>query len=816
MLHDVRFALRTLVRTPVFTAVAVLSLALGIGANSAIFSLLYQVLMRSLPVADPESIAVLHFEGTRNGSSSSDSDASVFSYPMYRYLRDRSQVFDGLIARSRADANVMSNGQAERAVAELVSGNFFPVLGVQPLLGRLFGAGDDVTPGAHPVAVLSYGYWTRRFGASSAILNQTIRINGVSMTVVGVAPRSFLGLIGGQSPDVFVPMAMRKLMNAGVDDLTQRRAHWLNMFGRLKPGVTRAQAQAALAPVHRGILEEELAANGRSSARYRERFLASQLSLEPAARGVNQLEKNWAKPLGMVMVMVGLVLLIACANVANLLVSRAAARRKEVTVRVAIGASRWRLARQFLTESLLLAGLGGAASLAFAYLVSKGLLALVSTNSLGGWLTPAVDLRLLAFTFTVSLLTGLLCGMAPAISGTRPVIARGHVRLRRLLVTAQVALSLVLLIAAGVFTRSLANLLHFNLGFRPERLLVFTINPALSGYPSASTASLVDRLRQRLAALPGVVFVAASRITPLSNSGSSENVTVEGYHAAEDENTDCETTAISPGYFRTLGVPLIAGREFSDADVGKPKTVIVNQAFVDHFLPGQIPLGRHMTQGAGDVKLDTEIVGVVGNTKHGSVRTKPPRFVYYPYKQVNNLREMTFLVRAGRDDAALAIQARAVVHEMDANVPVFRMQSMEVQIGRTVYLDRLIAWLAAGFGLLAMLLAGVGLYGVIAYVAAQRTREIGIRMALGATRGSIAWLVLREVAMMLLAGLAIGIPCALAAGQFAESQLFQIHAGNAAVIIGAVAVLTLAALAAGYLPARRAARLDPLRALRHE
>jgi predicted permease len=365
MWNDLRFALRTLTRAPLFAGVAVLSLALGIGANTAIFSLLYQVLMRSLPVQDPESIAVLHFEGARNGSSSSDSDASVFSYPMYRDLRDRNQVFDGLIARSGASANLIVNGQAERADAELVSGNFFPVLGVKPLFGRLFTAGDDVTPGGHPIAVLSYGYWTRRFGGSTAILNQTVRINGLSMTIVGVAPRHFLSLIGGQSPDVYVPLAMRALLNAGADDLTKRNSHWLNLFGRLKPGIARAQAQAALGPIYRGILEQELAAGPSSSARFRERFLAGRLSLEPAARGVNQLEKNWARPLGMVMVMVGLVLLIACANVANLLVSRAAARRREIAVRLAIGAGRWRLIRQFLTESLLLAAAGGVASLAF-------------------------------------------------------------------------------------------------------------------------------------------------------------------------------------------------------------------------------------------------------------------------------------------------------------------------------------------------------------------------------------------------------------------------------------------------------------------
>ena len=464
-----------------------------------------------------------------------------------------------------------------------------------------------------------------------------------------------------------------------------------------------------MGPLFRGILEEELAATPNSSARFRQRFLASRISVEPAARGVHQLEKDWAKPLQMVMVMVGLVLLIACANVANLLVSRAAARRREIAVRLAIGAGRWRLMRQFLVESLLLAGAGGVASIGVTYWVARGLLVLASTDSLGGWLTASVDLRLLAFTFAISLLTGLLFGLAPALSATRPdvvpalkdsaaSVTRGHLGLRRFLVAAQVALSLVLLIGAGVFARSLANLLHYDLGFRPERLLVFSINPALSGYRGAETAAFVDRIRTRLSSVPGVVSVAASQITPLSNSDSFANVTVEGYHAAEDENTDCQVTAISPGYFRTLGVPLIAGREFTAGDDARTsKVAIVNQAFVDHFFQGRNPLGRCMTPGSGTVKPDIEIVGVVGNTRQDSVREKQnARFFYLPYaQQQNNIRRMSILVRSGRDDQALPNQVRGIVHEMDPNIPVLKMQSMQTQVERTLYLDRLIAWLAA-------------------------------------------------------------------------------------------------------------------------
>jgi predicted permease len=621
---------------------------------------------------------------------------------------------------------------------------------------------------------------------------------------------------------------MRALMNNGANDLAQRDSYWLTLFAHLRPDMTLARAQASLAPIFRGILDQEAATLEIRSERFRRRFLSNRLTLEPAADGVNQLRRQWEKPLLVVMGMVVLVLLIACANVANLLMARAAARRREVAIRLAIGAGRVRLVRQFLVESLLLACAGGLLGLMLTHWITRTLIALVSEDEIGGWLNSSVDLRLLAFTFAVSLITGLLFGLVPALSATRPdvvpalkdfgaTVSRGHVRFRRSLVSAQVVLSLVLLIAAGLLVRSFTNLLHFDLGFRTEHLLEFSLNPNLSGYRGPATLALLDRLRERLGGLGGVTAVAASQTAPISNSHSSTNMTVEGYRAGEDENTDAEVDGISPGYFRTLGAPLIAGREFTPADgAAAPKVAIINQAFADRFFRGRIPLGLHITRGGGNVTPDIEVVGVVRNFKYSVREQRSTPFYYLPYAQQKDWRRITIFVRTASQQPALVTQVRQVVHEIDANLPLINVTWMPARVEESVYIEHLIAWLAGGFGLLAMLLAAIGLYGVIAYMVARRTVEIGIRMALGASRRRILWLVLREVSVLLAIGLAAGIPCAWLASGYLESQLFGIRAGDPGVIASAVAVLALAAFLPGYLPARRAASVDPLKALRYE
>jgi predicted permease len=604
-------------------------------------------------------------------------------------------------------------------------------------------------------------------------------------------------------------------------------AYFLNIFGRLKPGGSIAQAGASIETLYHALLEDDMARNN-ASQRFRQRAASNHVTLRPAAQGINQIRRHWEKPLVAVMAMVALVLLIACANVANLMIARASTRRREFAIRLALGARRWTLMRQLLVESLLLALAGGLAGLALAWWIAKGLIGLLPGDALGGWLSPEVDLPLLGFAFAVSLIAGLLFGLAPALSASRPdvvpalrdhgkTISRTQAGLRRLLVSAQVALSLVLLIAAGLFARSLTNLIRHDLGFRPERLLVFHTDPSRAGYKGEREQALVERVRQGLAALPGVTAVAAVQALPLSNSSSQTNVTVEGYHAAEDENTNCEFDLISPGYFGTLGVRLAAGREFTAADDGKNKKVaMVNEAFAKHFMQGRNPIGQHLAQGSGDGKLEIEIVGVVKNSTYSSINETTARFVYLPYLQRKDLWEIAFLVRTGRDDNTLAPSVRGVVRDIDSNIPLIDLRWMQEQVAQSISVERLTAWLASGFGILAMLLAVVGLYGVIAYIAARRTAEMGLRMALGATRGRIVGLVLREVLLLLGAGLAVGVPCAIAAGRYIESQLFGVNAGDPVTLIAAVAALTLAALAAGYLPARRAASIDPLEALRYE
>jgi predicted permease len=827
MLHDLRFSFRTLLRTPIFTMVAILSLALGIGANTAIFSLLDQVLFRLLPVRDQTRIVAFHIDGITAGTSRSDNSESVFSYPMYRDFRDRAQVFDGVIARSSAAVNISARDEAKQASAEIVSGNFFDMLGVHPVVGRLLSADDDIIPGGHPVIVLSYGYWTRTFAASTAILNQTIRVNGLSMTVVGVVQRDFRGLLAGQTPDIYAPIAMHAQLNPAVtENVLDRRYHWLNIFGRLKPGIGRQQAMAAVAPVFHAILEQEVAEQHRSSGRFRDRLLASKLELRPGSQGVNQLQARWERPLIAVMAMAGLVLLIACANIANLLISRAAVRSKEIAIRRAIGASRWALVRQLLVESLSISLAGGVLGLAFSYWIAKGLITLAPGRGFSGWVAAELDLRILAFTFAISVLTGLLFGLAPAASATRDDVssalkdhggAPAKVRLRSVLVAAQMALSLVLLIAAGLFVRSLTNLMHADLGFRAERLLSFSINPALKGYKAPEAMAVFDRLKDRLRTLPGVISVSAAQMAPLSSSDRGSDVTVEGYKPGEDENTHCLWNLVSPDYFATLGAPLLAGREFTAADgLGVPKVAIVNETFARHFFENRDPIGRHMANRMTNGKLDIEIVGVVKNSVHSAVNEKTSRFFYVPYLQEPSPGRMSFFVRTTRDDNALPNGVRNAVREVDSNMPVVDMRWMTERVEASVSIQRLIASLAAAFGALATLLATVGLYGVMAYMIARRTPEIGIRIALGATPLRVISMVMRDAGLLALAGLAVGVPCAVASGRLIEAQLFGIGAADSLTILAAATALGLATMIAAYLPARRAAKIDPLRALRVE
>jgi predicted permease len=832
MWSDVRFALRTLRRSPVFTIIAVLSLALGIGANTAIFSLLDQVLLRGLPVREPQRLVVFHVAEHFPGWSTADNRESVFSFPMYKDLRDRSRVFDGVMARAGAPVSVSDGGATERAGAEIVSGNYFQALAVMPLLGRNIVPEDDGAPGAHPVVMLSYGYWVRRFGASPAVLNRKITVNGNPLVVIGVGPPGFHGVIGGQTPDLFVPIAMQRQISPTWDALEDCQIAWLSVFARLKPGVSVAQAQAGMQTVFRPMLEELLARTGRMRSRKaEEELLAMKLSLLEAVQGINEMRRQFQKPLAALMGMVGLVLLIACANVAGLLIARAAGRRKEIAIRLALGAGRKGIMRQLLVESLVLGLAGGVAGLLVGRWTDLGLLRLLAEGGPEGWLSASLDLRVLGFSLLLSVVTGILFGLAPALQSMRAEVASalkdqsasvrsgaGGAQFRRALVVAQVALSLLLLVGAGLFARSVSNLMRVDPGFRSSNVLTFAIDPTSAGYPGARATALYRELQQRLEALPGVEAAGAANPGPLTHSGRGGNITVEGYQAKGDEEVGASQHAVSAGYFRALGVPVVAGREFADRDLaGSQKLAVVNEAFVKRYFRDRNPLGRRLACMAGNkVVPDREIVGVVRDFKHGNLREQAVETVFFPYTQDERPNPLTFYVRAERGESQLASDIRRMVREMDANLPVFAVRPLTVWVQESILTDRLIAILSSAFGALATLLAAVGLYGVIAYTVARRTAEIGVRMALGALPRGVLALVMREVGVLVLAGIAIGLPAALAASRLVESQLFGIKANDPMVFALATLGLCAVGLLAGLIPARRAAAIDPIRALRYE
>ena len=828
ILFNLKFVIRSLAKSPALASAAILSLALGIGANTAIFTLTDQILLRVLPVQDPHRLVLFEWKGQFIGGTSRGYKES-FAYPTYEDLRNGNPgAFTGIAARYQESVDVADKGLAQRATAELVSGNYFDVLGVTAAIGRTLTPDEDKVKDTEPYVVLGYNYWQRRFAADPAILNRTIELNGHAMNVIGVAERGFASFDPMSPADVFVPMAMKTVVTPTWDDRTRRNSIWLKIFGRLAPGVAEAAALSAMTPAYQTALRNDLTAVG-SPERFWQKYLANTLALSDASQGYGTLRKFFAKPLYVLLAMVGTLLLIACANVANLLITRAAARQKEIAIRLSLGATRSELTRLVMTESLLIAFLSAALGLLIAMWMTTVLVGMLPYDNVAVALRTTPDFRVLGFTIAVSLLTAVLFGLAPALSATRPDLAvtlksesgkhsagSGQSNLRRVLVSAQVCLSLLLLVASGLFARSLYTLLRTNSGVDAGRLLAFTIDPSLHNYTPARSRQLFEEMRSRLRRVPGVTSVSAASYAVLSDNNWQNTVHVEGYHPAEGEDMNPGFNQVLPGFFQTMGAHLVAGRDFSERDIaGAPNVVIVNEEFVRRFFPHASPIGRRIGFGAQG-PLTMEIIGVASNMKGGDLKEATKPWTYTPEMQDQAPSELTFYLRTGNDPLSLAQAARQVVAGMDAALPVYQVKTLERQVEETHFLDRLFAWLSAAFGVLATLLASVGLYGITAYAVARRTQEIGIRMALGAERANVLSLILRELLVLVAAGVLLGVPAVLALGRLVESQLFGIRANDPMVIASAVALIVAVSAIAGYVPARRATRIDPMTALRYE
>ena len=776
---------------------------------------------------DPQRLVLLDTEYNASGSSSSDNNEPVASYPVYRDLRDRDPAFSGVIARMGFGVTLARQGQAEQLSAELVSGNFFQTLGVGAAMGRVLTPQDDGAPGANPVVVLGHGYWVEKCGANPELLNQTVTLNGHPVVVIGVAEARFRGLRPGNTPDLYVPIAMQKAVKPTWDIMEDRSFRWLNIFARLKPGMPLARAQAATDVTYRAILQADMArSKDLQDPRERDEFLKSKAQLKPATQGINGLGEQFGKPLQVLMAMVGLVLLIACANVANLMLARAAGRQREIAIRLALGAGR---ARLLLTEGLIVSVAGGALGLLVAQGSIAALLRLLPRDSTASWLTSQLSLPLLAFTLAVALGCGVMFSLVPALQATRPnlsaamtnrsasTLSGGAARFRASLVVAQMSLSLLLVVGAGLFAGSLINLSKVNLGFRTERLVMFNVNPTTTRPQLASSVSFYRDLQDRLATMGGIAGVAAAAGGPFSGGESSGNLTIEGYQPKADEYVGSSRIAISPGFFQAMGIPMRAGREFSQRDdTGAPKVVIVNQAFARKYFAGRNPIGGHLMMGGNDRPVfDREIVGVAADA-HIDVRGKPKETFFFPYAQWDKPERLSFYVRTAGDAGGLAATIRQLVRAADPNVPLGELKPLEVRIQDDIYTDRLIAMLSGAFGLLATLLAAIGLYGVIAHAVTRRTAEIGVRMALGAQPAVVLRMILVEAGRMAGLGIAIGLIAAVLVSRYVESQLYGMKAADPMVFAAGAALLALVAAAAALVPGWRASRIQPIVALKYE
>ena len=830
LMADLRLALRGLHRSPLFSIVAILSLALGIGANTAIFTLIDQILLRKLPVAAPDQLVMLFQRGSHNGSNMG---SRMHSYPLYQDFQKRAEPLAEVLCRRLVPASVSIENRTERVLAEMVSGNYFSMLGVKPALGRVLNSQeDDQRYQGHPVVVLSYDYWNTRFARDPGVVGKKILVNDAPMEIVGVSAEGFAGLDPAQSPQLRVPVLMKEAM---VPDwpwvyMDDRRTRWIQVFARLKPGYTVESAQGPLQGLFTQIrgYEMTLPAAKDWSKYSREQFMKGQLVVESAAMGYSGLRNDFSTALVVLMCMVGLVLLIACANVANLLIARGFMRQKEMAVRLSLGASRGRLVKQLLVESLVLSCLGGLIGVGLAVVLTRGLLALVPSEGQPLLVSANPDGRILAFAMCLTFATGIIFGLLPALRASRPdpwttlkdtvgsiAGTGGSLFLRKGLVTAQVALSFLLLFGAGLFVKSLQNLKTTDTGVALDNLVTFQLSPALSGYTETRAVQFNRDLLERLRSAPGVKSAAMAAVPILSGNEWDSSTAVEGHTYADGEDQQAYMNALSPGYFETMRIPILEGRDFRQSDiVERPTVAIVNRRFAEHFFKGKSAVGKRLGRGGGpNTKLTIEIVGVVADSLYEGPREGVRRQVFIPNWGRNSA---AFYVRAGTESSSAFNLIRNEVRQLDGAMPVYEMKTLEAQLDETLLTDRLIALLSAGFGLLATLLASIGLYGVMAFVVARRRKELGIRLALGAQASLVIWLVMREVLLLLAIGLAVGVPAGLALGRYVAAQLYGIQPNDPWMAGSSMVLLAVVSIAAGLIPAHRASRIDPIMALRCE
>jgi predicted permease len=834
-MRNLKLAVRTLARTPFVTAVAVLSLGLGIGANSAIYSIFYRMVKQKLPVAGADRLINLSAPGPKNGSTSCGQAGpceDVFSYPMFRDLQKANlSALTGIVGHRDFSANVSYENHALSRRGLLVSGSYFPLLQVRPALGRLLSPIDDDIAAA-PTVVLAHSFWENDLGANPGVIGKTLMVNGKPTTIVGIAPPDFNGTTYGTRPAFYSSLAMGPTLGTEIERrVDDRRAYWIYAFARLAPGATMEQARAQLNGVYEPIIREveaPLQRNMRDSVKAR--FIAKEIVVSPGARGQSDMAGDAGPVLYMLFAITGLVLLIACANIANLLMARATNRELEMAVRLSLGATRRQLLTQLLTETITLALLGGLVSLVFASWTINGVASLLPAQIVDE-LMLGMNWAAVVFAAIVSLGTGIAFGLFPALHSTRPdlvtalrnnsgKLAGGRTarRFRTSLATAQIALAMALLMSAGLFLKSLWKVKRVDLGVRVENLVTFSIRPEHNGYDSVRTRALFTRVEQELAALPGVSAATSAMVPLIAGSNWNTSVRVEGFKNDENSPAQSSYNAIGSGHFRAIGVPLLTGREFNDGDdAGGVKVAIVNETFARRFGLGANPVGKRMAIGSSDtLPLNIEIVGLVRDMKYAKVKREIPAVFFTPHRQQSGVGQLYFYARTSSDPIALLRAITAMVQRVDPMLPVEDLRTMPEEIRINTFEDRMISTLTASFALLATLLASIGLYGVLAYSVAQRTREIGVRMALGANAGEVRMLVLKQVGMMTAIGGVIGLAGAFALSKGAQSMLYQMSGADPAVMASSVIVLALVALAAGYVPALRASRVDPMHALRYE